>query len=158
MIRLLARLAMSHCDAQRDFVGHVGGDDFMLLFQSVNWLQRCRDLLADFNRQSRELFDAEARNAGGIWAEDRHGVKRFFHCTTLSIGAVRIAPGHVQHAEEVANLAALAKHEAKLSASGIVCLPASAMQAGRQLWTEAPPPAAPALAALPHGTTQGLAA
>lgn len=158
MIRLLARLAMSHCDAQRDFVGHVGGDDFMLLFQSVNWLQRCRDLLADFNRQSRELFDAEARNAGGIWAEDRHGVKRFFHCTTLSIGAVRIAPGHVQHAEEVANLAALAKHEAKLSASGIVCLPASAMQAGRQLWTEAPPPAAPALAALPHSTTQGLAA
>ena len=70
---------------------------------------------------------------------------------------MRIAPGHVQHAEEVANLAALAKHEAKLSPSGIVCLPASAMQAGRPLWTEAPPAAA-APAALPHSIVKGLAA
>ncbi len=139
MIRLLARLAASRCDAQRDFVGHVGGDDFMLLFQSGDWLQRCRGLLADFNRESRELFDAEARHAGGIWAEDRHGVKRFFGCTTLSIGAVRIGPGQIQHAEEVANLAALAKHEAKLSPGGLVCLPAYAAQASRPLWGDEAP-------------------
>ncbi len=42
MIRLVARLATMHCDARRDFVGHVGGDDFMLIFQSSNWRQRCK--------------------------------------------------------------------------------------------------------------------
>ena len=31
MIRLLARIAMEQCDSQRDFLGHVGGDDFVLL-------------------------------------------------------------------------------------------------------------------------------
>ncbi len=36
MIRLVARLATAHCDARSDFVGHVGGDDFMLIFQSSN--------------------------------------------------------------------------------------------------------------------------
>jgi len=125
MIRLLARLSVAHCDPQRDFVGHVGGDDFMLLFQSGNWLQRCRDLVAAFAAEARNLFDDEARRAGGIWAEDRHGVKRFFDCTTLSIGAVRVAPGRIQRAEEVANLAALAKHDAKLSPSGIACMAAA---------------------------------
>ena len=120
MIRLVARLATAHCDARRDFVGHVGGDDFMLIFQSSNWLQRCKNIVHDFAREALALFDEPARQAGGICAEDRHGVERFFPCTTLSIGAVRITPGRFRHAEEVANLAAVAKREAKQSASGVV--------------------------------------
>ena len=65
------------------------------------------------------LFDEAARQAGGIYAEDRDGVRRFFPCTTLSIGVVRIAPGALRRAEDVANLAAMSKHDAKLAASGI---------------------------------------
>lgn len=120
MIRLVARLATAHCDARRDFVGHVGGDDFMLIFQSSNWLQRCKNIVDAFAREALTLFDDEARRAGGIQAEDRHGVPRFFPCTTLAIGAVRITPGRFRHAEEVANLAAVAKHEAKQAATGVV--------------------------------------
>jgi EAL domain-containing protein (putative c-di-GMP-specific phosphodiesterase class I)/GGDEF domain-containing protein len=119
MIRLVAKLALTHCDARCDFVGHVGGDDFILLFQSADWLQRCQTIVAEFAQEARLLFDEAARDAGGIWAEDRHGVKRFFACTTLAIGALQIQPGSLLRAEEVANLAALAKHEAKLSAEGI---------------------------------------
>ena len=113
MIRLVARILLAHCDVQRDFVGHVGGDDFLILFQSSDWHQRCESITSEFAHQALALFDESARRAGGIHAEDRHGVMRFFPCTTLSIGAARIAPGVFHHAEEVANLAALAKHEAK---------------------------------------------
>ena len=120
MIRLVARLATAHCDARSDFVGHVGGDDFMLIFQSSNWLQRCKNIVDEFAREAITLFDDSARQAGGIQAEDRHGVQRFFPCTTLAIGAVRITPGRFRHAEEVANLAAVAKHEAKQAATGVV--------------------------------------
>lgn len=120
MIRLVARLATAHCDARRDFVGHVGGDDFMLIFQSTNWLRRSKNIVQDFAREALALFDDVARSAGGIHTEDRHGVRRFFPCTTLAIGAVRITPGHFRHAEEVANLAAVAKREAKLAGTGVV--------------------------------------
>ena len=120
MIRLVARLATTHCDARRDFVGHVGGDDFMLIFQSSNWRQRCKNIVQDFAREALALFDEAAQRAGGIQAEDRHGVQRFFPCTTLAMGAVHITPGRFRHAEEVANLAAVAKHEAKQSSSGMV--------------------------------------
>ncbi|WP_044398899.1 EAL domain-containing protein [Acidovorax temperans] len=120
MIRLVARLATMNCDARRDFVGHVGGDDFMLIFQSSNWRQRCKNIIQDFGREALALFDESARRSGGIHSEDRHGVRRFFPCTTLAVGAVHVTPGHFRHAEEVANVAATAKHEAKQTATGLV--------------------------------------
>ena len=120
MIRLLARLAMEQCDSQRDFLGHVGGDDFILLFQSPDWRQRSERLVEAFNTQAQSLFDDAARNAGGIEAEDRQGVLRFFPCTTVSIGAISIDGSQFSRAEDVANLAALAKHDAKRAGAGLL--------------------------------------
>jgi diguanylate cyclase (GGDEF)-like protein len=119
MIRLMARCAVDHCDAQRDFVGHVGGDDFVLLFQSDDWEQRCERLVDVFNTRARTLYDEAGHAAGGIDAEDRHGVMRFFPFTTLSIGAVRIREGQFRTAELVASAAAAAKHGAKLADVGL---------------------------------------
>ena len=119
MIRLLARLAVAHCDPQRDFVGHVGGDDFLILFQSDDWRPRCELIVSEFSHKARDLFDEAARLCGGIHAEDRHGLMRFFPCTTLSIGAVQVTPHMLRDEEEVATLAALAKHEAKMRGGGL---------------------------------------
>ncbi len=119
MIRLVAKLALAHCDAKRDFVGHVGGDDFIFLFQSSDWAQRCEAIVQEFSERALTLFDDAARLAGGIQAEDRQGAQRFFPFTTLSIGAVRIQRGQYGHAEEVANAAALAKHDAKVHGAGL---------------------------------------
>lgn len=119
MIRLVARTAMEQCDPQRDFLGHVGGDDFILLFQSDDWRPRCERLVHDFSVRALTLFDEAARQAGGIQGEDRYGVPRFFPCTTLSIGAVTIQEKQYSAAEDVANLAAQAKHAAKLAGVGI---------------------------------------
>ena len=119
MIRLVARIAVEQCDAQFDFLGHVGGDDFILLFQSADWRVRCERLVAEFNLRSQALFDEEARQAGGILAEDRQGVERFFPCTTLSVGAVVIDANRFTRPEDVANLAARAKHDAKLAGLGV---------------------------------------
>ena len=119
MIRLVARMLVTHCDPRRDFVGHVGGDDFVVLFQSDDWLERCEGIVADFNAQARSLFDADAVRRGGIEAEDRFGVVRFFTFTTLSIGAVEARPGAYARAEDVASAAAAAKHKAKMSGKGL---------------------------------------
>jgi EAL domain-containing protein (putative c-di-GMP-specific phosphodiesterase class I)/GGDEF domain-containing protein len=119
MIRLMASCAASHCDPQRDFLGHVGGDDFIMLFQSDDWERRCDDLVAAFNGRAMGLYDQAARDVGGIDAEDRHGVRRFFAFTTVSVGAVRVRKGQYRSAEFVANAAAMAKHSAKLASVGV---------------------------------------
>jgi len=120
MIRLQARSIVSKCDPRRDFIGHVGGDDFVVLFQSEDWLDRCEQTIAFFNEQSIDLFDADAKSRGGIEGEDRHGVMRFFKFTTLSIGAVRVRAGQFSKPEQVASAAAAAKHRAKASAMGLI--------------------------------------
>ena len=113
MIRLVARVLSAYCDSQRDFLGHVGGDDFVVLFQSDDWEARCEQIVRRFNEMARSLFDPAALEAGGIMAEDRHGNMRFHPCTTLSLGAVRVSPGSMHRAEDVATAAATAKRHAK---------------------------------------------
>jgi diguanylate cyclase (GGDEF)-like protein len=120
MIRLLAKICQGYCDRQRDFLGHVGGDDFIILYQSDDWPTRCKQIIDEFALQARVLFDESARLAGGIHAEDRFGVARFFPLTTLSIGAVKVEPGKLKNAEQVASLAARAKHDAKSDGKGLV--------------------------------------
>lgn len=119
MIRLFARLAVHHTDVHRDFVGHIGGDDFLVLFQSPDWQQRCTLMIEHFAAEALTLHDANARAAGGIEGADRHGVVRFFPCTTVSIGAVCIEPGIFSSAQDVANEATVAKHEAKSAPAGL---------------------------------------
>ena len=114
MILLAARIISSHCDPQRDFVGHVGGDDFIMLFQSADWETRCRDIVENFNRRARGLFDADALTAAGIQAEDRHGVMRLHPLTTLCIGAVEASAQRYLRPEDVASAAAAAKRHAKI--------------------------------------------
>ena len=120
MIRLVAKIALEHCDAQRDFVGHVGGDDFIILYQSADWEARCQKIVSEFSTQAVTLFDPPARAAGGLDATDRYGVARFFPFTTLSIGAVKIRSGEFSSAEQVASVAACAKHDAKTSGEGLM--------------------------------------
>lgn len=119
MIRLEAKVAAGHIEELRDFLGHVGGDDFIVIFQSADWAGRCHHMIKEFNAQAATLFDDADRLKGGIEAEDRQGFTQFFPLTTLSIGAVQVRPGTFKNAEQVANAAAAAKHAAKNSSSGM---------------------------------------
>lgn len=125
MIRLAARVITTHADARRDFVGHVGGDDFIVLFQSEDWAQRSARISAEFDYHARGLYDAGARERGGIEAEDRYGMVRFHPCTTLSMGAVDVRPGLMRRPEDVANAAADAKRRAKQHARPLWLLDAA---------------------------------
>ena len=128
VIKLVSTTIQQHCDPKRDFVGHVGGDDFVVLFQSNDWEPRCERMVADFQEASRKLYDEEARQAGGITAEDRHGTQRFFSFTSLYMGAVPVSDTTgFRHAADVASAAALAKQRAKTLA-----LPVYAQRGGGQ--------------------------
>lgn len=119
MIRLIARIAQDACEPRKDFLGHIGGDDFLLLFQSPDWFERCTRISEGFSAAALGLFESHDREQGGIYSEDRFGVRRFFPCTTVSLGIVRVEPGQFHRAEDVANAAATAKRRAKELAVGV---------------------------------------
>lgn len=113
MIKLAARVLSECCDPVGDFLGHVGGDDFVLLMQSPDWERRCLDAIRHFNAEAHSLFDEEDRQRGGIRGEDRHGQASFFPMTTISIGAAVIDACWRGTAENIAGLASAAKCDAK---------------------------------------------
>jgi diguanylate cyclase (GGDEF)-like protein len=124
MILLLADIVFAHAAPKRDFVGHVGGDDFIILFQSPDWAVRCEKAIAEFNARAQELFDPEARAKGGIAAEDRNGNPAFFPLTSLAIGAVEVTSGQFREAADVASAAAEAKRRAKKQGVGLAVVDA----------------------------------
>jgi diguanylate cyclase (GGDEF)-like protein len=119
MIRLLSGVVLTGVDSRLDFIGHVGGDDFVVIFQSEDWLERCHTIVRTFNERARGLFDAEAIERGGIEAEDRNGQPAFFPLTTLAVGVVNINPARFRRAEHVASAAAVAKRQAKRFKVGV---------------------------------------
>lgn len=122
MIRLAAAVVQDHADPTVDFVGHVGGDDFFLVFQSEDWRRRCEHVVSDFNQRARGFFSAEETAAGCFRGEDRSGMPCTFPLTTISVGVVRVAPGSYRHHEDVAAAAAAAKRQAKAGSEAIVVL------------------------------------
>lgn len=115
MIMLTAEVVKRHCDPLRDFVGHVGGDDFVVLFRSLDWMQRVQRIIAEFNERAIDLYDDQGRHNGGIEAEDRYGVPRFFPFVTLGVGALTVTPSLCERIrpEDIASAAAHVKHKVK---------------------------------------------
>ncbi|OWT80064.1 MULTISPECIES: EAL domain-containing protein [unclassified Achromobacter] len=122
MILLCADIVREHCDPQRDFVGHVGGDDFVVLMRSPDWHRRLENIITQFDLRARDLYDDTGRASGGIEAEDRHGVMRFFPFVTLGIGALRVEPASYDRIrpEDIASAAAQVKHKVKHGNAALV--------------------------------------
>jgi GGDEF domain-containing protein/predicted transcriptional regulator len=113
VIQRVAQVLQDAVDVERDFVGHIGGDDFMLILRSADWEERCRQVLDLFAAGVNALYNAEALAAGGIYARSRGGEACFFPLLTLSIGAVHPDPEFCFNHHDVAALAVDAKQQAK---------------------------------------------
>ena len=113
MIRALARAIEQSVDPAADFVGHVGGDDFIVHLQSPDWEQRVTSILSAFSAIRGSLLSAEHLQSGAYIANDRAGVNRPVPTPTLSIGVVRVHPGAYRSSQEVSFAMADAKREAK---------------------------------------------
>ncbi|WP_198246595.1 GGDEF domain-containing protein [methane-oxidizing endosymbiont of Gigantopelta aegis] len=113
-IKLVAETLVAARDNENDIVGHIGGDDFVMIFTSQNWENCCKKILADFDRQAKLLYTPEHQKAGGIKATDRSGKPCFFPLLSLSIGIVTADAmvGCTSHLE-LADLLAESKHQAK---------------------------------------------
>ena len=113
MIQLTGRILSWACDPKLDFIGHIGGDDFILLMRSRDFQARCRQALRAFEQAASLLFKPEHLADGGYTSEDRHSELKFHPLTSLSIGAAYISPGCYFSHHEVSAAATAAKKMAK---------------------------------------------
>jgi diguanylate cyclase (GGDEF)-like protein len=113
MIQLAGRILSWACDPKLDFIGHIGGDDFILLMQSRDCQTRCESALRSFEQAASLLFKPEHLATGGYTSEDRNNLSTFHPLVSLSIGAVHITADQYFSHYEVSAAATVAKKMAK---------------------------------------------
>ncbi|WP_404417959.1 EAL domain-containing protein [Marinospirillum sp.] len=113
LLKSLARILKKHLHPEEDFIGHVGGDDFVVLCRSKDWQERLTSVLESFTQQSQEYYSEKDRLAGGIHAEDRYGIQRFFAFVGLSVAALRAPADQKMNAHMLASEVSHVKHATK---------------------------------------------
>ncbi|MBB1368334.1 EAL and GGDEF domain-containing protein [Pseudoalteromonas sp. SR44-5] len=113
VIKLLADVTTQACSNVPSFVGHIGGDDFMVVFDGDDAATVCNNIITEFELKSRAFFTPEHIASGGYWATNREGEKQFVPLLTLSIGVVEPDLEQCTNSHQIAALATDAKKEAK---------------------------------------------
>lgn len=114
VIQRVGQILVAQTDPERDFIGHIGGDDFIVIFESPDWRARSERILEIFGQTAPHFYTEQDQCRGGITAHDRCGQERFFPLLSLSIGVVQPDPAGCRSHHDVATLATEAKHQAKL--------------------------------------------
>jgi GGDEF domain-containing protein len=84
-----------------DFVGHLGGDDYILMMRAPDWRRRLSQLFDSFSASIPNFYSAEHRRTGVIQGMDRDGNPHSYPLMTLSIGAVDVQPDRFADPEAV---------------------------------------------------------
>lgn len=109
----LASLLKQHFSARLDFVGHVGGDDFLVVIRSADWRERVGNVLDRFSKTVGDFYSPEHASAKCMTASDRDGRQRKFPLLTLSVAALDSETMGATSADAVAHLLAHVKTYAK---------------------------------------------
>ncbi|TMC43984.1 MAG: response regulator [Chloroflexi bacterium] len=113
VITLLAEIVIDSAGADQRFVGHIGGDDFVVLARADEAEAIAKEITSRFDASICALYDPEDRARGWIEAHDRRGRQRRTPFATVSIGIVNIPPGRFAGATAASRAAAEVKAVAK---------------------------------------------
>ena len=116
MIQLVARLIVEECDSVRDFVGHIGGDDFVSLHCAADWERRVARILERFGSEAQALVDPVHWQQGGYVSLGRQGQECFHPICSLSAGVLPLDGSSQDHPAAISQTMAELKRMAKRTA------------------------------------------
>ena len=119
VIRETARIILSvtsQLGNKEDFVGHIGGDDFVVLTTPDKIAELCSKIITDFDGIAPNFYNQEDRERGFILAKDRQGNENQIPLISISIGVVTNEYRSISHVAEIGEIGAELKKLAKSNA------------------------------------------
>jgi GGDEF domain-containing protein len=95
------------------FVGHIGGDDFVVITSAEMYEKICLAIIDAFDRMVPDFYDLEDRQQGYIQGETRQGQKVSFPIMTLAIAVVSNQYYRLKSHIQIGEIAAELKNYAK---------------------------------------------
>jgi GGDEF domain-containing protein/CHASE3 domain sensor protein len=112
-VALLLIAELKEMGAKEDFVGHIGGDDFVIISVPPRAEEICRRIVAGFDGRIRRFYTEEDRRQGFFIGKDRKGVLQKFPLISVTIAIVTDDGTRYQDPLAMAEAAAQLKEYAK---------------------------------------------
>src|SRR3954453_19534664 len=108
VIQLTARLLQDialEIGGTDTFVGHVGGDDFIVITTTDQAVDLAERVIGSFDEEAPKLYDLEDRERGFIEVKNRRGELQQFPVLSISLGIATTAKRKFQHYAEAVAIA-----------------------------------------------------
>jgi diguanylate cyclase (GGDEF)-like protein len=112
MLALVADI-LKLCAVKHEFVGHIGGDDFIVMCDYHEGENYCKSVLEQFSAKVTALYRDEDVKNGFIVSKNRHGVTENFPLASLSIAGISNKAKTYQNSDDFSNDIAQLKKKCK---------------------------------------------
>lgn len=116
IIKNTARILISSVQEKgkpQDFIGHIGGDDFVVVTIPDRVDDLCKSVISKFDLMVPELYNEEDKKKGYIVGKDRQGKTKKIQFISISIAVVSNKKKKIKHVAEVGEIGAELKEYAK---------------------------------------------
>jgi len=116
VIRETARLLIrqtKECGNHDDFIGHIGGDDFVIVTTEDTADLLCQKIIINFEEMVPSFYNEKDRKNGFILAKDRKGKEQRVPLLSVSIGVVTNSQRKITHVAQIGEIGAELKSYAK---------------------------------------------
>lgn len=120
-LRLTAQLCRGVVDdlaPSAGFVGHLGGDDFVMIVPGPRAADAAYELTTRFDRAVPGLYDEADRVRGFLVAPNRRGAMEEFPLMTVSVAVIANTRGRLTHIGQISAILAELKQQAKAKSGG----------------------------------------
>jgi len=96
-----------------DFIGHIGGDDFVIVTTPKTVDNLCQKIISDFESKAPSFYTEEDKKNGYIIGHDRKGKEQKIPLISISIGVVLNEVRKIEHVAQIGEIGAELKAYAK---------------------------------------------
>lgn len=116
IIKFTARTITKHIHQisnSENFVGHIGGDDFVAIISQTDYDTVCQNIIAEFDKYSADFYNEVDVERGYVEVANRRGIIEQFPLTSISIAVLEVDSKIYKTTLEIGEIAGQVKHKAK---------------------------------------------
>lgn len=98
-----------------NFVGHIGGDDFVAIVNDMQYETMCQSIILEFDKEILQYYTEEDKERGYLKVPNRKGIIEEIPLVSISIGVVEADKGRFHNVLEIGEVGAQVKHLAKVT-------------------------------------------
>ncbi len=116
IIKFTARTITKHIHQipnSDNFVGHIGGDDFVAIINQTDYDLICQNIILEFDKYTVDFYNEIDVERGYVEVANRRGIIEQFPLTSISIAVLEVDSKIYKTTLEIGEMAGQIKHQAK---------------------------------------------